>query len=69
MKMEGRVEYMTESQVGVINFDKIKEAYAKENGFGKTTQNQMTLYIFSKAASILLLSSRTDIWKKEKDRS
>ena len=22
----GRVEYMTESQVGVINFDKIKEA-------------------------------------------
>ena len=41
----GRVEYMTESQVGVINFDKIKEAYAKEKGLKNHPKSNDALYI------------------------
>lgn len=41
----GRVEYMTESQVGVINFDKVKEAYAKEKGLKNHPKSNDALYI------------------------
>lgn len=41
----GCVEYMTESQVGVINFDKVKEAYAKEKGLKNHPKSNDALYI------------------------
>ena len=41
----GRVEYMTESQIGVINFDKVKEAYAREKGLTKHPKSNDALYI------------------------
>ena len=40
-----RVEYMTESQIGVINFDKVKEAYAREKGLTKHPKSNDALYI------------------------
>lgn len=42
---EDRVEYMTESQVGVINFDKVKEAYAKEKGLKNHPKSNDALYV------------------------
>ena len=40
-----RVEYMTESQIGVINFDKVKEAYAREKKLQKHPKSNDALYI------------------------
>lgn len=42
---EDRIEYMTESQVGVINFDKVKEAYAREKGLKNHPKSNDALYI------------------------
>ena len=33
------IEYMTESQADVINFDKVKEAYAREKKLQKMLKN------------------------------
>ena len=43
----GHVEYMTESQVDVINFDKVKEAYAREKGLKSHPKSNDALYIQS----------------------
>ena len=43
----GHVEYITESQVDVINFDKVKEAYAREKGLKSHPKSNDALYIQS----------------------